>query len=444
VGDLAAVISPPYDVIAPEAQARLLARHPRNSVRLDLPEERPGDRSGARYARAAADLAAWQQDGTLRRDPDEAIYPYEQTWGTGRPPAPSSAAPTGRGAPPTSPSERVQRGFFARLRLEDLGSRSGVLRHERTLSGPKEDRYRLLQATGANLSPIMGLYQGRDQRSGGLLPLLCADPPVADVCDDDGVRHRLWRAPLSDPRFAAPARALLELAGSGPITLADGHHRYETALRYRDERRAAGLGGEDSSDTFVLALLFDTDATDLEVLPTHRLVRGAPHGAPLLTAAAGLFRVEPLASADALAAAFDPDGRPEAPGRPAPTGRLGLYSDGLAAILYPRRDRLEPLLDPGASELLRWLPVSVLAAALEGLLGVGAQATAAGRLTYTKNAREALGAVDAGAADSAFLLEPIPAMVVQRVAEAGELMPQKSTYFYPKPATGLLFSAGDA
>lgn len=427
VGDLAAVISPPYDVISPEQQRRLLERHPRNSVRLDLPEERPGDEPDARYRQAAADLVAWRSDGTLRKDPVVSLYVYESEW------RPSGGGP--------DVATRTQRGVFVRLKLEPFGPQAGILPHERTLGGPKEDRYRLLRATGANLSPIVGLYRTSGGETAALLDELTCGDPTADALDDDGVRHRLWAVPVDDPGRSEAAHRLTELAGAGPITIADGHHRYETALRWRDERAALRVCPHDPPYEFILALLYDTAATDLLVLPTHRLVQGEPAGEALLAAARKLFRVEELASGAALLAAFGPSRESRALGLS--EQRIGLYTRGQAAMLRPDRAALAPLLDATASETLRWLDVSVLGAALERLLGIDRSATAGGRLGYTKDAAEAIATVDAGSADSAFLLDPLPVEVVSRIAGGGELMPQKSTYFFPKPATGLLFSPGE-
>lgn len=428
VGDLADVVSPPYDVVDPEEQERLLARHPRNSVRLDLPEARPGDEPGARYRRAVANLVAWRTDGTLRKDPAGAIYVYEQRYA---------------GPDPTGP-ERSARGFFARLRLEDLDGSGGVLPHERTMSGPKEDRYQLLKATGANLSPIMGLYEGRPGRTATLLDALSPDQPVADVVADDGVRHRLWRAPVAEERFAEAAHELVELAGMGPITLADGHHRYETALRYRDERRARRACPHDPPYEFVFTLLFDTAMAAPQVLPTHRLLHAGASRDVLFGAAERFFRVERLAGASDLLARFGPPPVTAGAGTSATTTqRVGLYSGGLAAVLRPDHARLAPLLDPTASDVLRWLPVSLVSTTLPSLTGLDVPALDAGGLTYTKDASGSVAAVDAGTATAAILLDPIPASTVRVVAEAGELMPHKSTYFWPKPPTGLLFSPGE-
>ena len=254
-GELGAVIAPPYDVIGADLHQRLLDRHPKNAVRLDLPSAEPADQDpDDRYRRVARTLAAWRTDGTLRKDPRPGVYVYEQAYRI-----------------PGTDIERTQRGFFARLRLEPFGSGGGVLPHERTLSGPKEDRYKLLRATGINTSPVVGLYEDPSGRAAAMLAMAVAAPPLADVVDDDGVRHRLWL--LTDEGDDAPATALATIAGSGPVFIADGHHRYETAIRYRDERRMTRSCEEDPAFDYLLMLFLDA-ADQLTVLPTHRVVRG--------------------------------------------------------------------------------------------------------------------------------------------------------------------------
>lgn len=421
IADVAAVISPPYDVISPAQQATLAARHPRNSVLLDLPPDQPGDEPGARYRRAAAALAAWRSDGTLRKDPAPAIYAYEQAYDV-----------------PGTTVERTQRGFFARLALESFGPGSGVLPHERTLGGPKEDRHALLKATGANFSPIVGLYESPSGESGQLLASVAVEPPATAATDDDGVRHRLWVVPVGRRGDGSPGARLIELAEAGPITIADGHHRYETALRYRDERAANRACTIDPPYEFILALVFDLATTEMTILPTHRVVRGGPPEGELPAALERLFRVEPLPSAETLVAAFPPTGG----GGNGP--RIGSWAGGRAAVLRPRTEALAPLLPGDASPVLRGLGVTVLEAAFSAIHGLDRAAIAAGeRIDYVRDAVAAIAAVDRGEGDAAYLLEPTDAADVVRVARAGELMPQKSTYFYPKPATGLLFSPGE-
>ena len=220
------------------------------------PSAEPGEEPDERYRRAARTLAAWRSDGTLHKDPRSAVYVYEQTYRV-----------------PDTDVERTQRGFFGRLRLETFGPDAGVLRHERTLEGPREDRYRLLRATGVNTSPVVALYDDPTGTSSAVLATLAAGEPVADVRDDDGVRHRLWVVEADGP-FADRVAALTDAAGSGPVTIADGHHRYETALRYRDERRMSRSCEEDPAFDYLLALLLESTAEPLTILPTHRVVRG--------------------------------------------------------------------------------------------------------------------------------------------------------------------------
>ncbi|HEY6058639.1 MAG TPA: DUF1015 domain-containing protein [Candidatus Limnocylindrales bacterium] len=423
VGDLALVVSPPYDVIGPEEQQRLLDRHPKNVVRLDLPAVEPGDEPDARYRRAARTFAAWRSDGTFHKDPRPGIYVYEQAY-----------------VVPGTQAERVERGFFARLRLEPLGMAGGILPHERTLAAPREDRYKLLRATGANFSPVVGLYRDSSGRAADILDGVVRGPATIDVRDDDAVRHRLWIVPARSPDedgAPGPAAELARLAGLGSITIADGHHRYETALRYRDERRMTRSCEEDPAFDYILALLLESTGQQLTVLPTHRIARELDaDGAQLLARAAELFDVRPLATRaeleDEMAATRLAGGG---------GGRIGLWTRNGGALLVARRADIERWL-PSGSAALRNLDVTIAGVALERLAGIDPSETAAGRVGYTKSVAGALDAVDRriDGADAALLLEPTPVADVAAVAEAGEVMPQKSTYFFPKPLSGLVIN----
>ena len=420
VRDLAAVVAPPYDVIDPEMRARLVARDPANVVRLDMPVEELGDGPDDRYRRAARTLAAWRSDGTLRKDPQPSIYVYEQRY-----------------LVPGTERERTQRGFFARLRLEPYGPDSGVLPHERTLSGPKEDRYKLLRATGVNTSPVVVLFDDISGSTEDRLAAVAGGPPDLDISDDDGVCHRMWSLPASgDGPASIVAGSLLDAGGAAPVTIADGHHRYETALRYRDERRMSRSCDEDPPFDYVLALMLEATRQELTVLPTHRLVRrigsgGAEH---LLARAPELFDIEPIESSDAMKAALT--GGDAAGGR----GRFGLWTRAGGAILTARRDAFAPFL-PAGGVAVRSLDVTLLATALDRLAGIDADAVADGAVGYTKSAEDAIAAVDTGSgADAAFLLEPTPVVSIEAVAREGDVMPQKSTYFYPKALTGLVIN----
>ena len=419
VGDISAVVAPPYDVVGPELQRTLLARHKANAVRLDLPEVVAREDPDERYRRVAHLVGQWRSAGTLNRDRRPSLYVYEQTYRV-----------------PGTTVERTQRGFFGRLRIEPFGPDSGVLPHERTLSGPKEDRYLLLRATGLNTSPVVGLYTDPGRTAAGVLASIAAGPPVAEVIDDDGVRHRLWVVP-DDDDLDGPVAILSAAAGQAPITIADGHHRYETALRYRDERRSAPTGEPDPAYDYLL-MLFLSAADAMTVLPTHRLVCGleADGLAELRAGLEGLFEVE-ATTPEALVARYEAAAELAGGG-----GRFGLLTRDGAWQLKARRPAFAPLLTTGG-RAVRALDVTILGAALEALAGIDSAAAAAGdRIRYTKSASEAASLVTAGTdgADAAFLLEPTPVASILAVASDGDVMPQKSTYFYPKALTGLVFN----
>lgn len=422
VGDIGAVVAPPYDVIDAETRKRLIARHPANVVRLDMPVDELGDQPDDRYRRAARTLATWRSDGTLRKDPHPSVYAYEQTYQL-----------------PDGGAERTQRGFFARLKLETFGPDAGVLPHERTLTAPKEDRYKLLRATGVNTSAVIGLFDDPRGATNDRLAAVAGGPPDVDVTDDDGVRHRLWALPASgDGPASVVAGDLLAAAEAGPITIADGHHRYETALRYRDERRMARSCEEDPPFDYLLALLLEASGQDLTVLPTHRLVRGIGEdaGAALLARARELFEVQSVVTSDALAREL----RAQADGNVGERGRFGLWTRAGGAILTARRADFEANLPPGG-HALRSLDVTLLGVALDRLAGLDAEAVAGGAVEYTKTATDAIAAVDADTGiDAAFLLEPPSVAAIEAVAREGDVMPQKSTYFYPKALTGLVIN----
>jgi uncharacterized protein (DUF1015 family) len=398
VGELGAVLCPPYDVIDADERARMAGR-PHNAVQLELPEPVAGV---DQYERAAALIDEWRSRGVLVLDERPMVYVYEQTY---RLP----------GVSPEEPPRRA-RGLFCRLRLEEPGQ--GVMRHERTLSAPKEDRFRLLAATGVNLSPVLLLFQSAQggAASSQLLDRLVEAQPAVST-DFGGAGQRLW---AFDPERSADAQRLLDLASARPLAIADGHHRYETALRYRDE-----VGGPGSD--CVLALLYDADSGGLGVLPTHRLVSGVPETEALLAGLQELFDVEPQPSAEEVLAAIT-------------DGGVGVWTRHGGASMKVRPERIGPLL-PAGSEALRRLDVTILATALQSVLGLSAaELDEQGRLSYTKDAGEAVARVADGSVDACFLLNATPVASVLDVAMAGELMPPKSTFFVPKAATGLVFN----
>ncbi len=427
VPDLSTVVAPPYDVISPEEHRRLLERDPHNVVRLDLPHDEAGDPQDERYRRAGRTLAAWRSEGVLRRDPRPALYAYEQRY-----------------VVPGTDREATRRGVFARVGLEAFGPESGVRAHERTLAEPREDRYRLLRATNVNTSPVVGLADDLSGTVAAWLREVARTPPISELVDDAGVEHRLWLHALgedeaTDSQLAAVAVRL----GAGPITLADGHHRYETALRYADDRRRGPALEERPGWADILMLILEPTEGPLTVLPTHRVLLGLADdaGAAMLERATDLFEVETSVSGAELVAAFD-GSRPTSGGE----GRFGLWTRDGGAILRARRSAFLPFLPAGGTAVRR-LDVTLASVAIERLAGIDASAVAEGRLAFTMSAADAVRWVDEGAtppggqpASAALLLDPTPAAEIVAVAADGDVMPQKSTYIYPKALTGLVIN----
>jgi uncharacterized protein (DUF1015 family) len=400
----------------------LLGRSPANAIRLELPRPEPGGDDDTRYRAAARTLAEWRSDGVLLKERQPAVYVHEMRWPSG------GLRSAGRA-----------RGVMARLHLEPFGPESGVRPHERTMSGPKEDRFRLLKATGVNLSPVIMLANGGPTTS-QRLDRMTGGAPDLTAATDDGVSHRVWVVPVAvdaDGVATGDGADLLAILGATPITIADGHHRYETALRYRGERDSRRACESDPAWDYVMALVYDVSESP-PVLPTHRVLMGGPSGSALLAALDGLADVELLRGpADVLVRMAEPVSL-ESAGATG-TGRIGLVSRDLAAILTVRPEALAAFQDPAASAASRGLDVNRLAVILERL-GVDAAAlVAGGHVTYVKDPAEAVALTTGGGAAAAFLLDGPPVTAVTRVAAAGEVMPQKSTFFDPKAPTGLVF-----
>ena len=428
VGDLARVVAPPYDVIDAAAQQRLYERSPYNAVRLILNRDRDP------YASAAAALADWRERGVLATDPTAALYLYAQRF-----PVPGGG-------------DRERVGIIGALRLERFDS-GRVRPHERTLQRAKDDRLALLRACRTSLSPIFGLVSAPAWHFGDLVPA-CA--PDIELRDDSGADHRVWR--LADP---STVTAITERLADKDVFIADGHHRYETALRYRDEVRTA-LGASapppgSAPYDYVLAYLTTMEDPGLLILPTHRVLRSlALAPAALRAALATCFTVEDLPwtaeGTTALlarlenrqthgcrtASAADPEVRIGAAVQDA--GVLWLLSTPTAALPFPAEL-------PAA---LRALDVTALhQVVLAGVLGlpIGERGGTPG-LSYTQDARLALDLVATGEAAAAFFLPPTDVESLRAVALAGLTMPEKSTFFHPKLLTGLVIypvaAPGDA
>jgi uncharacterized protein (DUF1015 family) len=418
-GGLASVVAPPYDVISPEERAALAARDPHNVVRLILPEGE-GD---TKYAHAADLVKAWKGDGTLVRDNQPAFYRYDQTF-----------VPPGGAGPAVT-----RRGFLALVRVVPFSERI-VLPHERTLSGPKEDRLKLFRATQTNLSPGFMLYRDPNRELDAALDEAEA---LASFATDDGVTHAL--AKVSRPEAV---RAIIAGLTRSTLLIADGHHRYETALRYSQEvtaahpqaRADAGRATREAGEhRFFMTFLANGDDPNLLVFPTHRYVHSLPSFSfdELVRRARDFFTVtelEPGLQAQAVTAAL---------ARAASSGPsvAAAAPDGRVALLTLRPDvdvSTHPTLGARPA-VLRRTGVTVLhAGILEHLLGITPEAQAAKtNLWYPQNAQAALSELRAGRGQVLFLMNATPVAEVREVAEAGEVMPQKSTFFYPKVLTGL-------
>jgi uncharacterized protein (DUF1015 family) len=422
VTDLSAVLAPPYDIIAPALRQELLASDAHNIVRVELPADL-GEATDEDYAAAARALQAWQADGVLVRDAAPSVTVHRMRWTT------------------ADGSTHTATGMLAQLRLEAFGPGAGVLPHERTMGGPKQDRLRLLEATGTNTSPVVFLAAADPARLRRALARLTDRPADATARTLDGVDHELW---VSE---AAEATEELAAFGSAPLIIADGHHRYETALAYRDARRAsADQSALDSSDAaeadpawdYLLALVYPIDQAP-PVLPTHRVVRGRPCGADLLARLAHDARIEPLADREELLARMA-EPAPVAPGGTG-GGRIGLLTRDRAALLWVDREAMAVRLAPGLSEASRGLDVNALSGIIQRAYGDEPGTMAGdGRLWYVKDARVATQQVVEEAASAAWLLDGMPPEAIAAVAGAGEVMPHKSTYFDPKAPTGLVLS----
>jgi uncharacterized protein (DUF1015 family) len=369
VGPLDRVTTPPYDTIGPDDRRRFLAADPHNVIRIDLGEDRAADDGpDEKYRRAASLLRSWRTEGVLVATPRPSYYPYEMRFAY-------------HGA------ERTIRGLVCAVELEDWGG--SILPHERTMPGPVEDRFRSMRATRSNLSAIESVFAEPSEPIADLLHQAMRTRPAAELTDEQGVDHRLWVAPADD---GAVARSVADT----PFMIADGHHRYTTALRYRDEmRRTHGAGPWDS----VMMLIVDAVSQDLPVLPFHRIVRGEH------VARAGV-RVRDLEEV------------------------LSEVDDTKLRYGLALRDA-DGAIEHRVAELAGDPPT--VCALHEDVL--------AGRdddLSFTPDAVEAELAVRTGDAVAAFLLPATTALRIRDVAERGGQLPQKSTYFYPKPRTGLV------
>jgi len=399
VGRLADVVAPPYDVIDSDQRAELAARSPFNVVAVDLPEGRPDP-----YAAARELFESWQLQGALVRDREPALWAHTQEY----------RGPGGR--------TLTRRGFFCRVRIEDYGP-GRVRPHERTHPGPKEDRLRLTRATRANISPIFSLYSDPAQAAWAALAPATDQAPWGEVSDAAGTVHRIWR--VADREAIAAVQGATSAA---ELLIADGHHRYETMQAYGDE-----VGGE-GEHRYILMCLVAIEDPGVTVLATHRLVGGLDERRrqALAQALERDFNVSPVT----LEQIAPPPGE-----GPLQLGyidrerqqalRLTLKDQALADAALAAHTPAYRRLDTGVLEALL----------LKRALGLSDEDISHfNGLFYARDAEEAVESVRSGRYDAAFLMRPTPVGLVRDIAAGGENMPPKSTNFFPKLLTGLLFN----
>jgi uncharacterized protein (DUF1015 family) len=420
---LSKLISPPYDAVSPAYRDELAARSPHNIIHLVLEKERPGDDATEnRYMRSGRWFEAWLADGTLRQDPTPAFYPLEQSF----------TGPDGR--------PRVRCGVVVACRLHRYGE-GIVLPHEKTLSAPRADRLELLKRVKTNLSPIFALYE--DERGEGQRALdaaiAAAGEAVAEADSDDGTHHRIWR--VDDRAAVERLRAVL---AERKVFIADGHHRYESALVYRDLVDADRPGFPDrAGHRYIMMTLCSMSDPGLVIYPTHRLLTGLrdfrlPR---LLEELARFFTVDTL-----IEDVRRPAGRAWAVSKLAEhAGKSTAFlmvsaEDGRGRILTLRDDADMSGVPLPANITLRDLDVTVLhSVVFQHLLGLSPRSQELGEnVRYEMDAGEVVTRTLASEFQLGFLVNPTPMWQVQAVAESGETMPQKSTFFYPKLASGLV------
>ncbi|WP_195210618.1 DUF1015 family protein [Actinomarinicola tropica] len=380
---LAEVTAPPYDVIDEALRSRLAARHPHNAVHVDLPVD---DGARSRYEVACDLVHRWLEDGVLVRDDAPVFYGYRMSF----------TDPAGR--------HRHTTGVIGELTLSRPGE-GGILPHEHTTPKAKSDRLEMLRSCRMNLSSIWGLTPAAGVTS------LVGEPGPEDPTwvDDDGVEHALWV--IDDPERI---RGIRDAVGAHPVVIADGHHRYETSVAYRDERRAEG-GGDAGPAEAAMVYVVELVADELTVLPIHRLVDGLPDGTDVAAALDPWFEVGDEVALDA--------------------GTLDhMIERGVLVLVEPDRAReLRPR--PGAFDGVRDLDTSRLDAALTAL--------PPHELRYQHGVDEVADAVRAGRAQIGVLVRPVSVEAIAATADGGERMPPKSTFFHPKPRTGQVFRSLD-
>ena len=404
--DLSRVVAPPYDVISPTEQRRYYRQDEHNVVRLIAGEVHPTDTAeDNKYTRAAGFFQQWLADGVLRRESSPGLYVYSHQF-----------------VDAISGQPRVRRGILGVVELEPFGS--GVLPHEQTHARAKADRLSLTRAVVANLSPVFALYDDPVSAVAPIVAPAMAEPPRLSVTGEDGDLHTVWSI-----GGAERCHELAEVFRTSRLYVADGHHRYETALNFRDKQRQDHPEAPpDAAFNYVLMLLVDVADPGLTILPTHRLLHDFERFDPTLVSKLGSrHRVTPRPDRAALLEAMQ---------EPTPGHRIGMALAQTPAYFTVDVEQA------GAADPVSRLDVSVLHhEILQRELGLEpAELESERYLSYSRDVGALLDRVETGAGQAAFLLRPPAVSDVVEVARAGQVMPQKSTYFFPKPASGIVFN----
>lgn len=401
-GPIEQLVCPPYDIISEEQRKEFLKTNPHNVIRLELPKE--GEDV---YKKAGEVLNSWLDNKVIATEDEDKFYIYEEEF-------------------EVDGVRRSFKGVIARVKLTEF-SEGVVIPHENTLSAAKEDRFNLMCATGCNFSQVYCLFEDKDKKISDLFDGTAKEKPIHDFADNEGVTHRLWTADKDC--------GLTELFADKCLYIADGHHRYETALRYRQHQRDLGAD-ENAASEYVMMMLVPMESEGLVVFPTHRIIHSLENfdGRKLLIDAREYFHVGEISSAKSLERNLKNEYT---------AGKIsfGAYIDERFYLLTLKSNPTLAELLPELHETLRNLDVTVLhSLILERLMGIDKENMAKQiNLKYTRDMDEAVTEV-ANGANCAFFLNPTRVEQIAAVGGAGQKMPQKSTYFYPKLITGLVMN----
>lgn len=408
-GEIGQLCCPPYDIISAEQRNQFLNTNPNNIIRLELPKTQ--NENDDAYENARACLNNWLSDSILAKDDKKGIYIYEMDFSA-------------------NGSDYKVKGYISLVKLEEF-SKGIILPHEETLSKAKTDRFNLMRATGCNFSQIYSLYMDEDQGAYSIIDGASQGKPDSEFTDADGVIHRLWC--VYDEKVIA---ALSEKMADKKLYIADGHHRYETALNYK--KFCYDNMQEPENSDYVCMMLVNMENSGLVVFPTHRIVRDLSgfNYNEVCEKCAEYFEVTPYLNREKGERGLE---EAYAQGKKAFVMFTG---DNNYTLLVLKDNEAMKTLMPEASEALRNLDVSILhTLVLERIFGIDKENMAKQiNLTYTRVADEAIAEVDGQRANCSFLLNPTRVSEIRDVAAAGEKMPQKSTYFYPKLTTGLVMN----